>query len=58
MTTFSVSIALHRALRSFASLHVIQRAFELAGVELIDGNGGGPGVRLRKPERPGPKIAD
>jgi hypothetical protein len=23
-------------------------AFELAGVELIDENGGGPGVRLRK----------
>jgi len=31
-----------------ATLHVIQRAFELAGVELINANGGGPGVRLRK----------
>ena len=26
----------------------IRRAFELAGVEFIDENGGGPGVRLRK----------
>ena len=27
----------------------IRRALELAGVEFIDENGGGPGVRLRKP---------
>ena len=26
----------------------MRRAFELAGVEFIDENGGGPGVRLRK----------
>ena len=26
----------------------IRQAFELAGVEFIDENGGGPGVRLRK----------
>jgi transcriptional regulator with XRE-family HTH domain len=26
----------------------IRRAFEAAGVEFIDENGGGPGVRLRK----------
>jgi transcriptional regulator with XRE-family HTH domain len=31
-----------------ATLHAIRRAFELAGVEFIDENGGGPGVRLRK----------
>ena len=31
-----------------ATLDVIRRAFELAGVEFIDENGGGPGVRLRK----------
>jgi transcriptional regulator with XRE-family HTH domain len=31
-----------------ATLEVIQRAFEAAGVEFIDENGGGPGVRLRK----------
>jgi hypothetical protein len=29
-------------------LDVIRRAFE-AGVDFIDENGGGPGVRLRKP---------
>lgn len=27
----------------------IRRALELVGVEFIDENGGGPGVRLRKP---------
>jgi hypothetical protein len=30
---------------------VIKRAFENAGVEFIDENGGGPGVRLRKPHQ-------
>ena len=34
-----------------ATLDVVRRAFEHAGVEFIDGNGGGPGVRLRKPEQ-------
>jgi hypothetical protein len=29
----------------------VRRAFEAAGIEFIDGNGGGPGVRLRKPQR-------
>jgi hypothetical protein len=29
----------------------LRRALEAAGVEFIDGNGGGPGVRLRKPHR-------
>ena len=33
---------------SRATLDVIRRAFETAGVEFIDENGGGPGVRLRK----------
>ena len=33
----------------------IRRALESAGVEFIDENGGGPGVRLRK--RPRPKTA-
>ena len=32
-----------------ATLEVIERAFESAGVELISPNGGGPGVRLRAP---------
>jgi hypothetical protein len=27
----------------------VRRALELAGVEFIDENGGGPGIRLRKP---------
>ena len=34
-----------------ATLEVIRRAFEAAGIEFIDENGGGPGVRLRKPLR-------
>ena len=29
----------------------IRRALEAAGVEFIDENGGGPGVRLRKPKK-------
>ena len=29
----------------------VRRALEMAGVEFIDENGGGPGVRLRKPQR-------
>jgi DNA-binding transcriptional regulator YiaG len=32
-----------------ASLQVIQAALEAAGVEFIAENGGGPGLRLRKP---------
>jgi transcriptional regulator with XRE-family HTH domain len=32
-----------------ATLFVVRQAFEAAGVEFIDENGGGPGVRLRKP---------
>jgi transcriptional regulator with XRE-family HTH domain len=31
-----------------STLDVIQRALELAGVDFIDENGGGPGLRLRK----------
>jgi transcriptional regulator with XRE-family HTH domain len=31
-----------------ATLDVVRRAFEGAGVEIIDENGGGPGARLRK----------
>ena len=36
-----------------ATLEVIKRAFESAGVEFIDENGGGAGVRLREPRSPG-----
>jgi transcriptional regulator with XRE-family HTH domain len=31
------------------TLDAIRQALEAAGVEFIDENGGGPGVRLRKP---------
>jgi hypothetical protein len=34
--------------QSGMSFAVLRRAFELAGVEFIDENGGGAGVRLRK----------
>ena len=34
-----------------ATLEVIRRALEAAGVEFIQQNGGGPGVRLRKRQR-------
>jgi len=34
-----------------ATLAVLRQAFELAGVEFIAENGGGPGVRLRKRQR-------
>ncbi len=34
-----------------ATLQVVRQALEKAGVEFIDENGGGPGVRLRKPSR-------
>ncbi|MGC1353782.1 MAG: helix-turn-helix transcriptional regulator [Xanthobacteraceae bacterium] len=30
------------------TLHAIRSAFEAAGAEFIDENGGGPGVRLRR----------
>jgi hypothetical protein len=29
----------------------IRRAIEAGGVEFIDENGGGPGIRLRKPQQ-------
>jgi transcriptional regulator with XRE-family HTH domain len=38
-----------------ATLDVVKRAFEAAGVEFIDENGGGAGVRLRTPAGKGPK---
>jgi transcriptional regulator with XRE-family HTH domain len=34
-----------------ATLAVLRRALELAGIEFIEENGGGPGLRLRKPQR-------
>ena len=38
-----------------ATLDVVRRAFELAGVEFIDENGGGPGVRLQKSGKEKPR---
>jgi transcriptional regulator with XRE-family HTH domain len=35
-----------------ATLAVLRQAFELAGIEFIDENGGGPGVRLHKRKQP------
>jgi len=34
-----------------ATLVVLRQAFDRAGVDFIDENGGGPGVRLRKRQR-------
>jgi transcriptional regulator with XRE-family HTH domain len=39
-----------------STLDVVRRAFEEAGVEFIDENGGGPGVRLRKPLKKTPPM--
>jgi len=39
-----------------ANQAALRRALEYAGVEFIDENGGGVGVRLRKPGDKGPKI--
>jgi transcriptional regulator with XRE-family HTH domain len=33
-----------------STMAALKRALEAAGVEFIDENGGGPGVRLRKPQ--------
>jgi predicted transcriptional regulator len=38
-----------------STVEVVKRAFEAAGVEFIDENGGGAGVRLRKPGETKPK---
>jgi hypothetical protein len=38
---------------TIANEAALRRALELAGVEFIDENGGGAGVRLRKPARMG-----
>jgi transcriptional regulator with XRE-family HTH domain len=41
-----------RRLVSKEAVQAICRALEGAGIEFIDENGGGPGVRLRKHQRP------
>ena len=35
------------------TLEDVRRALEIGGVEFVAENGGGPGVRLRKPQKPG-----
>jgi hypothetical protein len=40
---------------TLANEAALRQALETAGVEFIDENGGGPGVRLRKPNAKGPK---
>src|SRR6516225_9699892 len=37
-----------RTAMTFANASAIRRAFEAAGVELLDENGGGPGARLKR----------
>ena len=39
------------SIRRRATLDMIRRAFEAVGIEFIEENGGGPGVRLRKRQR-------
>ncbi len=46
VTVRQLEAAAHEPRR--ATLDVIRRAFEAAGIEFIDQNGGGPGVRLGK----------
>jgi transcriptional regulator with XRE-family HTH domain len=45
-------LAEHATSMTAANDLAVRRALEAAGVEFIDGNGGGPGVRLRKAHRP------
>ena len=50
----STIVDFERSRRAVSSeaIHAMRRALERAGVEFIDENGGGPGVRLRKRQRP------
>ena len=45
-------LAEHETSMTAANDLAVRRALEAAGVEFIDGDGGGPGVRLRHPRRP------
>ena len=54
VTIRQLEAAIHEPRR--ATLDVVRRALEAAGVEFIDENGGGAGVRLGKPvNAPKPK---
>jgi transcriptional regulator with XRE-family HTH domain len=37
------------------TIEALQRVLEAAGIDFIDGNGGGPGVRLRKAAKEKPR---
>jgi len=49
VTVRQLEAGVHKPRR--ATLDVVRRALETGGVEFIDENGGGVGVRLRKPSR-------
>jgi transcriptional regulator with XRE-family HTH domain len=49
VTVRNLELGVHEPRR--ATVEVIRRALETAGIVLIDENGGGPGVRLRKRQR-------
>lgn len=49
VTIRQLEAGVHAPRRS--TLDVVRRALEAAGVEFIDENGGGAGLRLRKPKR-------
>ncbi len=49
VTIRQLEAGVHAPRRS--TLDVVRRALEAAGVEFIDENGGGAGVRLRKAQR-------
>jgi predicted transcriptional regulator len=53
VTVRQLEAAVHKPRRS--TLAVIRRALEAAGVEFIDENGGGPGVRLRRAAKGKPR---
>jgi hypothetical protein len=50
-TVRRAELAIEETSLTAANNLAIRNALETAGVEFIDENGGGPGVRLRKPPR-------
>ena len=49
VTVRQLEAGMHQPRR--ATLDVVKRCLEAAGIEFIDENGGGPGVRLKKPPK-------
>ena len=54
-TVRRAELAEHETSLTTANELAIRRALEAGGVEFIDENGGGAGVRLRRPRGKGPK---